>query len=200
MVLFFDLETSGINPIRNAVTQISACAVSIDEEGRLTPLEAINLEICPRDGKEVIQKAIELQGLTTEELPSRLEDSVAFGKFLAFLSRHIDRFDKRNKFSLCGFGNIKFCTPFLRGWFDDNCDGYFGAYFYPEEIDLKVEATKKLLFKRPFVKSLDLGTVASAFGIPFDSEKTHNSKYDLGIICKLFQKINQSSVPFLPSV
>lgn len=199
IVMIYDLETSGLDPFRNAIMQISACMVEMNQTKGIVPLEAIDLKIRPRDGKRIDSKTLEMQRISEADLMERQTDIEAFEKFVAFINRHNERYNKHDKITLCGFGNSTFHTRFLRNWFDDNCDNFFGAFFRPEEIDIKSIAALSCVNKRPYLRSLDLGTVAGIYGIPFDKNKTYDSRYDLSVICKLFGKVTKTTGLLLPA-
>lgn len=182
-LLFFDLETTGTKPGINGIHQISG-AVVIDGVTK----EKFNLHIQPHNDAVIEQSALDVAGVTIEQIMSYPPMAEVFSKFISILSKYVDRYDKTDKFYLVGYNNGPFDNPFLRVWFGLNGDKYFGSWFWPNCIDVMVMATPYLADHRSQMLNFKQGTVAKTLGIPVDDSKLHNALYDIDI-CKAIYDI-----------
>ena len=76
-----------------------------------------------------------------------------------------------------------FDNQFLRAWFLQNGDKYFGSYFWSNSIDVMVLATPYLASQRSQMENFKQGTVAKALGIEIDESRLHDALYDIQV-CK----------------
>ena len=104
------------------------------------------------------------------------------------LSKYADRYNKQDKFFLAGYNNASFDNQFLRAWFLQNNDKYFGSWFWSNSIDVMVLATPYLASKRAGMENFKQGTVAKHLGIEVDAERLHDALYDIEI-CKAIYDI-----------
>ena len=106
-----------------------------------------------------------------------------------FLDKHIDQFNKVDKAILAGYNNTHFDTDFLRQWFIDNNNNYFGSYFWSNSIDVMPEASRYFVHYRPALLNFKLGTVAKAMGIETDKSSLHDGLYDIKLTLLMFKKL-----------
>jgi len=196
--LFLDLETTGINIEKCAIIQVAGIMVDVDDELNLKPIDAINIKMCPAYGKMIDQRALEVTGYTIEQLACFQTQEEGFNKFIQFLDKHIDRFNKIDKCKLVGFNNLKFDQSFLRQWFNENNNKFYGAYFWSDSIDVLSEASRYLTNYRPAMLNFKLGTVAKTLGIETKNDELHDGLYDIKITYKIFNKIIQSKQYIMP--
>jgi DNA polymerase-3 subunit epsilon len=192
-LLFFDLETTGFGCDKCAIVQIGAIAVELDSNNNLKPIDAINLKMRPRKGKWVDQRSFAFTGFTIDELTTWQDDKIAFEKFTKFLGKHVDKFNKVDKFTLVGYNSLHFDIDFLRQWFLDNNDKFFGSWFWTNSIDIISEASRYLIQYRPALHNFKLGNVAKAMGINVDETYLHDGLYDIKLTYKIFEKIIKSN-------
>ena len=197
-LLFFDLETTGFGFEKCSIIQLAAIMVDIDAENKLKPLGAINLKMRPRIGKMIDQRSLEVNGYSVDEIMSWKDDHEAYKEFIAFLDKYIDKYDTLNKAKLCGYNNSHFDNDFLRQWFYENGDKFFGSYFYTESIDVMCEASRYLMHYRPAMINFKLGNVASVLGIELDKSALHDGLYDIKVTYKVFKKILESGNIIMP--
>ena len=124
-----------------------------------------------------------------EELATFQDDREVFEKFIKFLDKHIDQFNKVDKAILAGYNNTHFDTDFLRQWFIDNNNNYFGSYFWSNSIDVMPEASRYFVHYRPALLNFKLGTVAKAMGIETDKSNLHDGLYDIKLTLLMFKKL-----------
>ena len=102
------------------------------------------------------------------------------------LSKYCNRFDKKDKLFLCGFNNAAFDNQFLRAWFTQNGDSYFGSYFWANPLDTYVLATQYLLNERHKMLDFKLITVCKQVGIQVDESRLHDAEYDIELTRNLY--------------
>lgn len=69
----------------------------LDENNKLTVIDEINIECCPRKGKRIESVALEVNGYSIEKLRSLQPDADGFKQFYNFLNKHINRYNKYDK-------------------------------------------------------------------------------------------------------
>lgn len=182
-VLFFDLETTGVLVNLHGIHQISG-AVVIDGEIK----EKFNFKVQPKPGAMIDAKALEVGGITEEQIMAYPPMGEVYKQFVAMLTKYVDRFNKKDKFFLAGFNNAHFDNEFLRAWFAQNGDKYFGSYFWSNSLDVMVLATPYLAAQRADMENFKQGTVAKVLGIQVDDTRLHDAEYDIEI-CKAIYDI-----------
>lgn len=181
---YFDVETTGLDYRTAAMTQIAAIAIIDGEE-----VDRIALDINPytyAKDPEVSEKALEVTNKTEEEIRSYPDSRAQFKKFIQFLDRYIDKYNKQDKFTPIGY-NSQFDMGFLRDWFDDNKHKFFGSYFVHKDVDV-FALVKHLEFLGllPATKNHKLGTMCEAFGVDL-GENAHDAVADIRATRELYQ-------------
>lgn len=77
-------------------------------------------------------------------------------------------------YKLAGFDN-----QFLRGFFLQNGDNYFGSWFWSNSIDVMVLASAYLADRRAEMENFKLSTVAKFLGVSVSDDSLHNALYDI---------------------
>lgn len=95
------------------------------------------------------------------------------------LAKYVDKFNKKDKFFLVGYNNAAFDNQFLRGFFLQNGDVYFGSWFWANSIDVMVLASAYLAERRPEMENFKLSTVAKFLGVSVSDDSLHNALYDI---------------------
>lgn len=183
-LLFFDLETTGTQSDRHGIHQLSGMVV-INGEVK----ETFDLRVQPHFGADIEQGALDVAGVTKEQIMAYPSMPEVFGQFVRILSKYIDRYDRLDKFFLVGYNNAPFDNQFLRAWFGHNGDKYFGSWFWPNCLDVMVLATPYLIEQRPQMQNFKQGTVAKTLGIPVDDSKLHDALYDIEICKAIYDKV-----------
>lgn len=182
-LLFFDTETTGVNFWQHGIHQISG-VIEIDGEVK----EEFNFKVAPNPSAKIVQEALDVAGVTLEQIQAYEPMNVIFNRFENMLSKYVDRYDKKDKFFLVGYNNASFDNQFLRAWFVQNFDDYFGSWFWSSSIDVIVLATEKLKDVRHEMIDFKLKTVARQLGIEIDETKLHDAKYDIEITRQIYYK------------
>lgn len=187
--LFFDLETTGTNPAKNGIHQVSGM---IEIDGVVK--EEFDYHVQPNPRAIIEDAALVVGGVTREQVMSYPPMNVIYDQFVKMLSKYVDKYDTKDKFFLVGYNNAAFDNQFLRGFFLQNGDKYFGSWFWVNSIDVMVMATVALAARRAAMENFKLSTVAAAMGIEVKTDKLHNAMYDIYLTRGIYAKI-MSSLP-----
>lgn len=185
-LLFFDLETTGLDPASCAIHQLSGMVV-IDGEER----ERFNLFIKPHEGAVIDQSALALRGLTREILSLHTSSAEAHKEFIKILRHYVNPFDKGDKFYLVGFNSRSFDEPFLRKWFERNDNNFYGSFFWQIGFDVMVLAAEHLKHSLPSMPNFKLHTVAAQLGLTVDATKLHDALYDIELTQSIYNSIQR---------
>ena len=191
-ILFFDLETTGTRFWRNGIHQISG-AVVIDGQVK----ESFNLHVQPNPACTIEQEALDVAGVTEEQVRAYPPMHEVYQQFVAMLGKYVNKYDKKDKFTLAGYNNASFDNQFLRAWFVQNGDNYFGSWFWSSSIDVMVLATQALLEERTQMENFKQGTVAKYVGVPVSEEQLHDALYDIRVCMAIYQHMLPVDAPLL---
>lgn len=183
-LLFFDLETTGTQVDKHGIHQISG-AVVIDGKA----VETFNFHVQPNPAAEHDPVALEVGGVTSEQIMAYPAMGIIYKKFVSMLAKYVNRYDRSDKFFLVGYNNASFDNQFLRAWFTQNGDKYFGSWFWSNCFDVMVLATPALANVRHKMENFKQGTVAKTLGIEVDDAKLHDALYDIEICRAIFEKV-----------
>lgn len=187
--LFYDLETTGTMYWRNGIHQFSGMVV-IDGEIK----ETFNYKVCPNPKADITEEALQVAGVSKEEILQYPPMQEVYSEFVQMLGKYVDKYDKTDKFFLCGYNNASFDNQFLRAWFVQNGDNYFGSWFWSSAIDVMVLATQALMEVRSRMLNFKLCTVAQAFGIKIEEEKLHDAMYDIYLTYEVYKRITNNAL------
>lgn len=190
--IFYDLETTGLNKETCGIIQFSGL-IEIDGE----VVEYFDFKMKPIQGKIMESKAMELanqRGITEEVINSYPEAVNVFKEIQKLFSKYVDKYNKNDKYFLLGYNNRGFDDDFLRKYWVDMKDNYFGSFFWQNTIDVMALASNYLIECRKNLPNFKLCTVANYLGIDVDSSKLHDAEYDIDLTYCVY-KIVTSSIP-----
>lgn len=177
-LIFIDTETTGLDHTRNSMLQLAGI-VRID--GKI--VDRFDYKMQPFVGAD-----IDVNG----ELASRyrMKQDVAFNKFVKLLEKHVNPYNKKDKFYFLAY-NAKFDENFLRAWFLRNEHKYYGSYFWNPSLDVMQLALRGLMNsgERELIDNMKLGTVAKYYGLKVKDENLHDAAYDIRITKDLYNRI-----------
>lgn len=182
--IFFDLETTGTDYHKHGIHQLSGF-VEIDNE----IVEEFDFKVAPNPKAKIEPEALEVAGVTEEQILAYPEMSTVYKQFLKILSQYVNRYDKKDKFYLVGFNNRSFDDQFLRAWFVQNNDPFFGSWFWSDSHDALVQASWYLQDRRSSMPNFQLRTVAAELGIPVDEENLHDALYDVTLTRQIYRVV-----------
>ena len=183
-LLFFDLETTGIKYWKNGIHQISG-EIVIDGETK----ETFNYNVCPNPQCEVDETALQVCGVTREQIFAYPDMHEVYLEFVNMLSKYVDKYNKDDKFFLVGYNNAPFDNSFLKAFFVQNGDSFFYSWFWVNSLDVMVLATQHLMMKRHLMKDFKQETVARMLGIELDSSKLHDAAYDIWLTRQIYEAV-----------
>ena len=181
-LLYFDLETTGLSWTENGIHQLSGC-VEIDGEVK----EYFNFNVAPNPRLAISDEALAVAHKTREQVMAYPPMGEVYKQFTALLAKYVDKFDKKDKFFLVGYNNASFDNQFLRNWFTQNNDTFFGSWFWPNSLDVFILATQKLLSIRNTMPDFKLKTACTFAGITVDETKLHDATYDIELTRQLYK-------------
>jgi DNA polymerase III subunit epsilon len=172
--MFYDVETTGVDERQNGIHQIAGC-IEIDGE----VVQSFNFKVAPNPKAKIVQEALAVGGVTEEQIKAYAPMGVVFKQFNEMLSKYVERYDKSDKMYLVGYNNAHFDDDFLRAWFVQNGDSYFGSWFYAGALDVMVLASQYLIDRRYRMKDFKLMTVAQEVGLVVDESRLYDANYDI---------------------
>lgn len=182
--IYIDVETTGLNPQKNAITQIAGI-VEIDFEER----ERFNFLIQPHKDAEISDYALKITDKTVEELMSYPTPKTQYNNFLAILSGYVNKYKREDKFYFIGY-NARFDMDFIRAFFEKQGDKYFGSWFFFPPIDVMNMAAVDMMVRGKRCKDFKLGTIAEHFGISLSNKKMHDAMTDIEVTKEMFEILN----------
>jgi len=184
-ILFFDLETTGLDPKKNGIVHIAAIAIIDGELHRFH----CKCNILPDD--EIEDDALEVTGLTRKDIAGFQSSHNAFQQFIIFMKQHIDPFDRDDKIYPAGYC-VEFDMQFLREWFFKHDDKYFGSYFYYRKIDIR-SLLHYLEYKGQIqCNDYKLTTVCKSLGVRLND--AHDAMADIEATLEIFKIAEKSLV------
>ncbi len=199
VILFYDLETTGLDPEKCGIHQISGSFVV---NGRVE--ESFNYHVKPKEGCLCSEKAMEMAGHTYEEMMASDEYLPMAEVFKKVYDRIIfycgglnekGLVDWGKKIYTGGFNIHKFDGPFMRQWFLDNGanakgDPYFEwGWVTSGELDVMLLAEPVLMRVRSRMKNFKQYSVAMALGIPVVEDRLHEAGYDIELCVNIYKTL-----------
>lgn len=181
----YDLETTGVKHWRNCIHQL---AYSLVIGGQI--VKQGDLKIAPHPKAVIEPAALEVSGVTEEDLKTYEPQKVAHELIIDTLDEYVDRYDKTDKLHLMGYNNRSFDDQFFRAFFKQCGDPYFGSWFWSDSIDVMVLASNHLRHQRHMMENFKLSTVAETLGIEVEEDRLHDAFYDLELTYKIYEIVN----------
>jgi DNA polymerase-3 subunit epsilon len=181
--LWFDVETTGLDCEKQDIVQL-AMIVVIDNEEVATK----EIRMKPFCFENVQTSALEVHGITIEEIQKYQDPQSAYQETISFLSQHCDKFDRADKFYPGGY-NVRFDLDFLAAFFRKNNDKYFGSWqnwrvMDPLPLLYTMDACKQLS-----LPNYKLETVAEYFGVEL---KAHDAVSDVRASREVWKRLKVS--------
>ena len=179
-LIFLDCETGGLNKSKDALLQLSGI-VEIDGVVK----EDFDYYINP-EGKNVSEDALRVQNRDLSFFAGADSSKVVYRAFTTMLSHYVNKFDKRDKFTLIGY-NAAFDDGFLRQFFKDNGDNYYGSYFHWPALDVAQIAMWEFLDARDQFENFKLSTLYQFCFPNAEVSGVHDANFDVKITREIFQ-------------
>ncbi|MEJ2491452.1 MAG: 3'-5' exonuclease [Desulfuromonadales bacterium] len=193
-LLFIDVETTGTDPLRNGIIQVSGC-VQIGQE----VVDFFDFFVRPFDEDLVESAALEVTGIDRRQLlpvahPEHLsvpgqvfaEPKEVYVQLHEIFKKYVDQYDRSDKFQFVGYNAHSFDMPFMRRFWEKNHDRFFGSWFWYPCLDVMLVWAQILQPVRPELPNFKLATVARYSGIDVDEGRLHDSRYDIELTRQLW--------------
>lgn len=189
-VLWFDLETTGTNPDRHGIIQFAGLA---EIDGVVA--EAFELKMQPHDGAVIDDEALEVSGTSRDDLATFTPNEEAYRQIDEFLSRHVSRYDRDDKFYPAGY-NVRFDLEFLGRMFRRYDQYGLGSFINWRSIDPQPLLNIMEYMGRAPLPNHRLQTVCDHFGVRLDN--AHDALADIKATRELMQLLLEhvSIAPF----
>ncbi|GHC14918.1 ribonuclease T [Kushneria pakistanensis] len=174
-----DLETGGFNARTDALLEIAAVTLTMDEQGQLLPDETFSFHIEPFEGANVEQSALDFTGIRLDS-PLRQNAALKEKEALEEIFRPIRKAIKShqcNRAILVGH-NAAFDHGFLNAGIERA--GIKRNPFHPFS-SFDTATLSGLVYGQTV-----LARACRAAGIPFDSQEAHSARYDTERTAELF--------------
>ena len=180
---FVDTETTGVENVHGLV-QVSGLVVVGGDI-----IDQIDLMMHPFPDKAISMGALKVIGKSREEIDALPDPREQHSMFLQFLSKHVSKYDRTDKLRFCAY-NAPFDARFMRAWFEDCNDKYFGSHFWYPLVDVAQTAFEAMTDKqRGQLSNFKLATVCEWFGVDTKEELLHEAMYDTLLTYDLYRKI-----------
>lgn len=181
-LIFFDVETTGLNHWQSCIHQLSGL-IEIDGE----VVQEFNYRIQPHPAALISDEALAVGHTTRADLITFCTQIDVHKEFCLAMSPHVDKYNSKDKFHLVGYNSASFDNPFLRAFFKQCGDDYFGSWFWSVPIDVMVLAGQYLMEDRPGMINFKQSTVARQFGIAIEDSRLHDAIYDVEVLRKIYR-------------
>lgn len=163
-ILYFDTETTGIDPKVHEITQFAAI---VEVDGVVK--EEVNFRCQPTNWEAIDPKAIETTGISIETLKTYQKPEFMMIEMKKLFDRHIDKYDKADKFYPAGH-NVGFDLEFLQAFWKKYADAYgTGSYQNWRSLDSRVFANFLIAKNKINVPDVKLSTLCNALNIPIQA-------------------------------
>jgi len=185
-LFYFDVETTGVRFWKNGIHQISGM---IEVDGTIK--DEFNYLVSPYKDAIIEPEAMTIGNVTAAQIMLYPPMEIVHSKLLELLGKHCNKFNPKDKYFMVGYNNASFDNNFLRAFFTQMNDKYFGSWFWSSSIDVMVLATERLKHERPAMENFKLHTVAKQMGIVVDEAKLHDANYDINLTRQIYQLITK---------
>ena len=180
---FIDVETTGLDPQRHALWSLG-CILEVDGE----EVDRFSLKCQPHEGREVEPEALAVGKITEQELMGLPSPYAAREEFESHLRRFVDRYDRQDKFFFVAY-NAPFDYQFVRSWWEECGDPYYGSWFWHPPLDVMGLAALVLIEERPLLKNFKLETVCGHLGV--ELTQAHDALADIEATRRLWHKLEE---------
>jgi DNA polymerase III epsilon subunit-like protein len=193
-LIFFDLETGGLDPKRHPIIQLAAIAV----DGELQPLEAFEVKIqfdASRANRNSLRKNHYAAGTWSQLAVPAKDGAYSFANFLRRHATIPTVAADGTVFHLAQMiaHNATFDGPFLQAWFEKL------GVFLParRQVLCTLQRAMWLVSEdrsgRPPPRDFKLATLCQYFGVPFHAADAHEALSDVAATLGLYRAISRAN-------
>lgn len=180
--IYLDVETTGLDCTKHEIIQLSGMVVI---NGKVAG--EFDYKVRPSNTTDVDATILSMQNRTIEEVRGYPESKMVYKQFVELLSKHVDKYDKTDKFYPVGY-NVEFDLNFLQRFFKSNGDNYLGSWINWRKIDVL-----NLVYFLDYLGLLDLenyklGTVCKNYNLDLEA---HNALNDIKSTRAILHKLHK---------
>lgn len=183
-ILYYDLETTGLDERIHGVHQISGM---LEIDGEI--VERFDYRVQPNPKAKLDPTALSIGHTSAEQAMAYEPMGKVHKHFTATLQKYVDKYDTKDKIYKCGYNSAGFDDRFFRAWFKQNGDSFYGSYFFGEELDVRTLAAQYLIRRRHRMPDFKLMSVARELGIEVDESLLHDALYDVSLTRECYRII-----------
>ena len=184
-----DVETGGFNEKTDALLQIAAVMIDMDEEGRLVLGETHSCHVNPFEGANMDPASMEINGIIPDHpLRMAVDEKHALPKIFKPIREALKQY--RCKRAILVGHNANFDLKFVNAAAERS--GIKRNPFHPFSTFDTVSLAGLLYGQTVLARACDVA------GLGWDSREAHSAIYDAEMTARLFCRI-VNSVPFQPS-
>ena len=129
-LFWFDCETTGLDPVKNDIIQLSYV---IEIDGIVKEQEDLKMQ--PFSYENISQEALNIHGITLDEIKTFEDPKKVYRHLVSVFDKYVNKYDRSDKFTPGGYNIENFDIPFLKNFWLKNNDKYFGSYLRYKGID-----------------------------------------------------------------
>lgn len=183
-VLYFDLETTGLDPKLNGVIQLAGI---IEVDGK--EVDEFDIKMQPFKDDKISPEALAVNGVTLADIEQYKSAKDAHQEFINILGRHVDKFGRNDKYYPAGY-NVSFDINFLGEWFRKNGDKYLGSWWNWRYLDPRPYFHALNFQGKLDVENMKLETICKHYGIHIEA---HDALSDIRATRELIQMMLSSA-------
>lgn len=181
-ILFFDVETTGLDPRVHGIHQLAG-EVWIGDNC----VDEFEYKVKPWGGCSYLPEALKVSNTSMESIMHYHPEAEIFEDFSQLVSKHIKP-DENKLFFLAGWRAPEFDVKFLKAFIDRySYPSKFASLFRSSPIDIKVLATQYFINKGIEPENFHLNTIAKYFDVWIDETKLHTAYYDAYLSRKVYE-------------
>lgn len=183
-ILLADVETTGL--LEDPRTRLHQIAGKVLIDGNV--VDSFDIKVCPPPYAMIDPEALAISGKTVAHINTYQSTYNGYKCFTDLLDKYIHKYEraKKDKFFFSGY-NAGFDVQYVRRFFLDCGDQFFGSYFWTGTLDIMVYALGHLSSVRHTLPNFKLGTVASTLGVPL--LHAHDAESDIEATLGIARKI-----------
>jgi len=190
-IFYFDCETTGVDHKVNGIIQL---AFVLEIDGEIVEEQDIRMRPFNRDIIEPL--ALEVNKITMEQIQTFEHPLIAYEQILQIFNKHIDKFNKDDKFFPAGF-NVRFDIDFFSEfWKKASKDKYgLGSYCNWRSIDPLPVIYFLVENGILSLENYKLSTVCEYFGITLDD--AHDALADIKATIELIRIVKKEFINYM---
>ena len=179
IIMYYDLETTGLQPLVNGIHQIAGI---IEIDGNVK--EEFNINMRPSEFHIIEPEALATSNLTLDDIMNNpYSQEEGFSEFARILSKYVNPYVKateKDRIFRVGYNSASFDNNFLQQFFkNNNQDRSFFSFFYTDSPDVMVLCSDRFIDERRSFDNFKLSTLARRFGLPVNESRLHEALYDV---------------------